>query len=111
MRQKSETLNETWTTEKGAKIDFSATVETYDYNWQIVFGLSINGKKVDTSIGSDIRNNIFSFRMNGQSAGIVVSQSINDRINNMIQNAKLDLQPREAEWNHNEESLLKMDRE
>jgi hypothetical protein len=108
MKYTTQTLSEKWTTEKGSKIELTATVETYDYEWKIEYDLVINGTIAEAyDINSE---NVLTCKIGYQKAGVVVSKEIKSKINAMIETASKELAERTAEYNAIEAELRKSNR-
>lgn len=100
MLHTTQKINEAWTTGSRSEIVLTATVEIHDFDWTINYTLTINGKEADPyMIKEHGGKHVLICTLNRQKTGVVISDAIKAKIDNMIANAKVELKPRVAEWN------------
>lgn len=107
----TQTLSEKWTTSKGTQIDLTVTIETYDYDYKRIYALKVNGVEADPYMIKMIDGkNVLVASIKMQEIGVVISDEIKSKIDNMIATAKQKLAPRVAEYNEEEEIRRRVER-
>jgi PHD/YefM family antitoxin component YafN of YafNO toxin-antitoxin module len=106
-----QSISSNWTTGSGNKIEFTANVETFDFDWTVTYSLAINGVEAQVYMVQEHKGQpVLSIAINNKPAAIIITESLKNSIEDMIITAKNELKPRIAEYNEIEEARIKADR-